>query len=977
MSGLMYAGTNIGGSGAGDKEKPDLGLDNVAESSFCSYFRGMPKPAAGTVRLFDRNDFYSAHGSDAILIADVVFKTHSALKYLGGGGKDKGLPSITLSTSAAKNFLRDALTARQMRVEIWSNGGGKRNNQWTLAKQASPGNLQQLEDMLFVNADIVSSPIVMALKLTTQDGVRTVGAAFADATNRDLGVAEFPENDLFSNVESLLIQLGVKECIVPRDDKGGDVDLAKLRTVIDRCGCVMFETKRAEFAPKNIDQDLRRLLKDEAASISIAELDLAAAMGSATALIAYLGLLNDESNFGQYTLRTHDLSQYLRLDNAALRALNLFPEPGQSANGGNKNASIFGLLNRCKTGQGQRLLGQWLKQPLVNVHAIEERQNLVEVFVHDVSTRQIVQNDFLKMIPDMHRISKRFQKGVATLEDVVRVYQAVLRLPGLIQALDDAETPSQVHKDLVASTFLEPLRAHDEALAKLTELVEATVDLDELASHNFVIKPDFDAGLKQIKEALDDVRDKLDDQHRAAGKELKMDIEKKLHLENHSSYGYCFRVTRTDASLVRNKKGYHDIATVKGGLFFTNGALRELSTEFRDLSERYNRSQSGLVREVIQIASTYCPPLEQLNVVVAQLDVIVSFAHVSDNAPVPYVKPKVEEKGKSADLRIHEARHPCLEVQDDINFIPNDTEMVKGESEFLVITGPNMGGKSTFIRQVGIVALLAQVGCFVPAAEGATVPVFDCILARVGAGDSQLKGVSTFMAEMLETATILKTATADSLIIIDELGRGTSTYDGFGLAWAISEWITTRIGCKCLFATHFHELTNLANQQPHVRNLHVVAHITQRPGGSRQDRDITLLYKVEPGISDQSLGINVAELANFPPSVIQLAKRKAEELEEPEDDEPTTLSMAEDVTAEGTALIEEFMETWAARSEALAADDDAMDESEGGGGGAEGSASKKRRVDAEAQLRELRKCVEEFRPRIQANAWASKVLESF
>ncbi|KAN0065878.1 MSH2 protein [Thecaphora frezii] len=973
MTDLMYQSTNSGGSGAGDREKPDLGLDNVAETSFCGYFRNMPKPPAGTVRLFDRNDFYSAHGSDAILIADVVFKTHSALKYLGGGGKEKGLASITLSTAAAKNFLREALTARQMRVEIWSNAGGKRNNQWTLAKQASPGNLQQLEDMLFVNADIVSSPIVMALKLSTKDGVKVVGAAFADATNRDLGVAEFPENDLFSNTESLLIQLGVKECILPRDDKGTDADLAKLRSVIDRCGCVMFDTKKADFTSKSIEQDLRRLLKDEAAGISIPEFDLKTAMGSATALITYLGLLSDESNFAQYSIRTHDLSQYLRLDSSALRALNLFPEPGQA--GGNKNASVFGLLNKCKTGQGQRLLGQWLKQPLVNVHAIEERQNLVEVFVQDVSTRQIIQNEYLKLMPDMHRISKRFQKGVATLEDVVRVYQAVLRLPGLIQALSDAETPSEVHRNLIASAYLEPLRTHEEALAKLIELVEATVDLEELAAHNFVIKPDFDAGLKQIKEALDDVRDKLDDQHRLAGKELKMDIEKKLHLENHSSYGYCFRVTRTDASLVRNKKGYHDIATVKGGLYFTNGALRELSTEFRDLSEKYNRSQSGLVREVIQIASTYCPPLEQLNVVLAQLDVIISFAHVSENAPVPYVKPKVEEKGKSADFRIQEARHPCLEVQEDVNFIPNDTEMVQGHSELLVITGPNMGGKSTYIRQVGIVALLAQVGCFVPAAEGAVVPVFDCILARVGAGDSQLKGVSTFMAEMLETATILKTATADSLIIIDELGRGTSTYDGFGLAWAISEWITTRIRCKCLFATHFHELTNLANQQPHVKNLHVVAHITQRQGGTKQDRDITLLYKVEPGIADQSLGINVAELANFPPSVIQLAKRKAEELEEPEDDEPTALSMPVEVTAQGTALIEEFMKTWAARSEALAgaSSDEAMDEDEEGAV----SPSKRRRIDPERELQELRKYVEEFRPRIQANAWASKVLESF
>ncbi|GAC75984.1 hypothetical protein PANT_19d00052 [Moesziomyces antarcticus T-34] len=166
MSGLMYDGPST-------SEKPDLGLDNVAESSFCQFFRSMPPSTPGTLRLFDRSDFFSAHGDDAMLVANLVFKTHSALKYLGSGGKDKGLPSITLSVAAAKNFLREALTSRQMRVEIWSNAGGKRNNQWSMVKHASPGNLTQLEDMIFVNADIVSAPIVMALKMTTRDGIKT------------------------------------------------------------------------------------------------------------------------------------------------------------------------------------------------------------------------------------------------------------------------------------------------------------------------------------------------------------------------------------------------------------------------------------------------------------------------------------------------------------------------------------------------------------------------------------------------------------------------------------------------------------------------------------------------------------------------------------------------------------------------------------------------------------------------------------
>ncbi|KZO98513.1 putative DNA mismatch repair protein MSH2 [Calocera viscosa TUFC12733] len=932
-----------------DKEKPALELDNAGEVGFCQFFERLPKATEGTVRLFDRTDYFSVHGEDAKYVAQHVYHTNTVIKYLGK--KNGGLPSVTLSMTLAKTFLREALTAKQLRVEIWQSEGGKKNTNFKLAKQASPGNLQAVEDLLFSDRDLLSAPIVMAIKLSTQDSIKTVGVAYADASIRDIGVSQFPDNDLFSNIESLVIQLGVKECLIQSDEKRTDFDLGKLRGVLDRCNVVITERRTNEFAVRNVEQDLRRILKEDTAAVQLPEFDLKTAMAATSALLSYLSILMDESNYGQYTLRHHDLSQYMRLDASALRALNLMPGPQDGA--ANKNASVFGLLNRCKTSQGTRLLGAWLKQPLVNLHEIRRRQDLVEAMVEDSNTRRTLQDDFVRSMPDMRRISKRFQKGIANLEDVVRVYQAIIKLPGLIGALEGIDTGNDDHKELVADQWVKNLKEYLVSLEKMAEMVEHTLDLGELDNHNYVIKPDFDDDLKRISEDLREVRDKLDAEHRRVGGELDLDLDKKLHLENNTVYGYCLRLSKNDAKAIHNVRGYIELSTQKAGVYFTTKRLKEASTDYAELTEKYGRMQSGLVKEVVNIAATYTPVLETLDNLIAHLDVILSFAHVSVNAPIPYVKPTMSEKG-TGNIVVKEARHPCLEVQDDVNFIPNNHEMIKGESDFQIITGPNMGGKSTYIRQIGVIALMAQTGCFVPCAE-AELPIFDSILARVGAGDSQLKGVSTFMAEMLETATILKSASKDSLIIIDELGRGTSTYDGFGLAWAISENIATEINAFCLFATHFHELTALAQEVSHVKNLHVVAHVTKR-GSSNHDRDITLLYKVEPGVCDQSFGIHVAELADFPESVIKLAKRKADELEDFSGVGEPPSKISKEETDAGAQLIKDF---YAALKERSIADGEeiAMDER-----------------TPDEQMAILRATVEQFKSRFEANEWTRDII---
>ena len=698
-----------------------------------------------------------------------MYKTTAVLRNLGRS-ETGGLPSVTMSVTVFRNFLREALFRLNKRVEIWVSGGtGK--GQWKLGKQASPGNLQDVEEELGSVGGLAidaTAPIILSVKVSTKAAEgRSVGVCFADASVRELGVSEFLDNDIFSNFESLVIQLGVKECLVQMDTTRKDVDLGKIRTIADSCGIAISERPAADFGVKDIEQDLTRLLRDERSAGTLPQTELKLAMGAASSLIKYLGVMSDATNFGQYQLYQHDLSQYMKLDSSALRALNLMPGPRD----GSKSMSLFGLLNHCKTPVGSRLLAQWLKQPLMDIKEIEKRHQLVEAFVEDTELRQTMQEEHLRSIPDLYRLAKRFQRKQANLEDVVRVYQVAIRLPGFVSSLENVM--DERYQTPLETEYTAKLRQYSDSLAKLEEMVETTVDLDALENHEFIIKPEFDDGLRIIRKKLDKLRHDMDVEHRRVARDLDQEVDKKLFLENHRVHGWCFRLTRTEAGCIRNKREYQECSTQKNGVYFTTSTMQSLRREHDQLSSNYNRTQTGLVHEVVNVAASYCPVLEQLAGVLAHLDVIVSFAHSSMHAPTAYVRPKMHPRGTGSTI-LKEARHPCMEMQDDISFITNDVSLIRDESSFLIITGPNMGGKSTYIRQIGVIALMAQTGCFVPCTE-AELTIFDCILARVGASDSQLKGVSTFMAEMLETSNILKSATSESLIIVDELGRGTST----------------------------------------------------------------------------------------------------------------------------------------------------------------------------------------------------------
>ncbi|KAK3068311.1 MSH2 protein, partial [Teratosphaeriaceae sp. CCFEE 6253] len=546
--------------------RPELKLDD--EVGFIKAFHHLEAGKNDeTVRIYNRGDWLSAHGEDAMLIARVQYKTTSVVKTLG---KSPGLPSVTMTWTAYKSFLREAIFRLGKRVEILESTS---RNQWKVTKQASPGNLQDIEEELGGHVD--SAPIILAVKvLAKATETRQVGVCFADASVRELGVSEFADNDIYSNFESLLIQLGVKECLLQADGTKKDAELHKLRTIADNCGCAVSERPASDFGGRDIEQDLTRLLRDERAAGTLPQTDLKLAMSSGAALIKYLGVMSDPTNFGQYQLYQHDLSQYMKLDSSALKALNLMPGPKD----GSKTMNLYGLLNHCKTPVGSRLLAQWLKQPLMNLEEIQRRQQLVEAFVNDTELRQTLQEEHLRSIPDLYRLAKKFQRKKANLEDVVRAYQVAIRLPDFIGTFEGVM--DEAYKGALDAEYTDKLRSYSDSFIKLQEMVETTVDLEALDNHEFVIKSEFDDGLRVIRKKLDKLRNQMELEHREVADDLNQEIDKKLFMENHKVHGWCFRLTRQEAAAIRNKKQYQECSTQKNGVFFTTVKMTNYRREF-------------------------------------------------------------------------------------------------------------------------------------------------------------------------------------------------------------------------------------------------------------------------------------------------------------------------------------------------------------------------------------------------------------
>ncbi|KAI5744850.1 hypothetical protein M8J76_005841 [Diaphorina citri] len=550
------------------------------------------------------------------------------------------------------------------------------------------------------------------------------------------------------------------------------------------------------------------------------------------------------------------------MSSAVMSSLHVLPQQGSTS--AQTYDSLLGILDRCRTPQGHRLLAQWMKQPLKDLDAIVERHAAVDILVNNTEARMNLHEYALRGLPDMQSLAMRIGRKKAGLKDCYRVYEGVSQLPKLISILESLVQNVEASN---LNTILSSLQSLSNDLAKFQEMIETTIDIERFHSEReFFIRPSFDEDLQEMMDRRDAVMDKMKEYLESTARRLNLVADKTIKLEN-SPQGFAYRITMKLNNSIDDH--YTILDTVRGGVRFQDDRLATANTQYQAIQREYETHQQSIVEEVIGISAGYTQTLNQLSDVLAQFDVLVSFSIASTCAPKPYVRPCMKPMGTGS-LVLNQCRHPIVELQGGVSYIPNDVYFKSGEVSFNLVTGPNMGGKSTYIRSIGVSVFLAQIGCFVPC-DSATISVVDQIFTRVGAADSQYRGISTFMMEMKETATVIKKCTENSLVIIDELGRGTSTFDGFGMACSIARELASHRQPFTLFATHFHEIALLSRVIPTFRNVHVSA--------LEQEDNLVLLYQVKPGSCVKSYGVHCAKMAGYPEDMLEQARDLMKEYE--------------------------------------------------------------------------------------------------
>jgi DNA mismatch repair protein MutS len=780
--------------------------------------------------LFRLGDFYESFDDDARLVSQELEITLTSKPM----GKDLRVPLAGFPHHALQVHLKK-LVSRGFKVAICEQMEDPKFVKGLVAREVTrvvtPGTVVE-EDLLSASTNNYLAAVAPSGS-AGHDGspvdASMHGFAYVDITTGEFAAAEVSDADLA--VE--LGRLAPAELLLP-DGQELSVPFDRPKTPLD---ARLFLAEEAEHR-----------LREHFHVASLEGYGLRGRSLVASAAGAVLAYLRDNQRAALANVRDLDVyspSRFMVMDQNARRHLELFA----SSREGGRRGSLRETLDATRTSMGSRLLSRWLGQPLLDITEIERRLDRVEGFFND-GLRRAETRERLREIPDLERIVGRIATGVANPRDLAALRRAAQALPGLIEAAGGEFGESTA------------LRMAQEASA----LLEASLVDDPAVTvgEGGVIRPGFSPDLDEARTLTGDARKALAE---LEAEERERSGIRSLRVAYNRVFGYYIEVSKTNLAMVPND--FQRKQTLVNAERFSTPRLKELEEHILAARETIGELEAALFREVCAQLERMYDSLQATARIVAEIDVHSALAESATR--FGYVRPQFNE-GETIEIR--DGRHPVVERgPGEGRFVPNDTLLDSDLAQIVVLTGPNMAGKSTYLRQVALITLLAQAGSFVPASS-ARIGVVDRIFTRIGAQDDLSRGESTFMVEMLETASILRGATRRSLILFDEVGRGTSTYDGLAIARAVVEHLHARPerAAKTLFATHYQEMTALAQSLPRVRNQSVAV--------TEQEGRVVFLHRIVDGGADRSYGIHVAELAGMPSPVIERAREVLQTLEE-------------------------------------------------------------------------------------------------
>jgi len=785
-----------------------------------------------SIVLFRMGDFYEMFYEDALVAARTLELTLTSRSKDANGG---GIPMCGVPFHAVDGYIA-RLVKKGFRVAICDQVEDPRKAKGLVKREVvrvvSPGTLT---DAHYLEAREPAFLMAIAPDPRRADAApRMLGVALLDLSTGEFTTAEYAGGDGIQSLVDEIAVLKPREILVPSD--------AALPPSIGAAGV---PTTAVDGWAYDYEAARRTLLNQlRAGGLEGFGLEhRPAAVAAAGGLVHHLRATQKVDLAHVRTIAYRQRADAMIVDPTTLEHLEIV----EGSDGG-RGGSLLDELDRTVTAVGGRLARAWLLRPLMSLEAIRDRLDAVEELAFR-STERGKFRDALKSIQDLERLVARAALGTAGPRDLVGLKQSFLTVPRVRTILADLRAP------LVGS-----LLAGLDDVADVRDAIDQTItdDPPALARDGGFTRDGIDAELDELRTIS------------RSGKQIIAEMEERerartgigsLKVRFNRVFGYYIEISKSNLHAV--PADYQRKQTIAGGERFITPALKEYEEKVLGADERIVARELEIFERLRAIVAAEAPRIQATARALAALDALAAFAEAA--AVNNYIKPHVHD---GDDLVVLDGRHPVVERRTQSSgeaFVPNDISLNSSTCQLVVLTGPNMGGKSTYLRQTALICIMAQAGSFVPARE-AKVPIVDRIFARVGASDNIARGHSTFMVEMQETANILHAATSRSLVVLDEIGRGTATFDGLSIAWAVAEHLATnpRMRPKTLFATHYHELTDLADATPGVVNFHVAAR--------EWKDDIVFLRKIVPGRSDRSYGIQVARLAGLPPSVIARAR---------------------------------------------------------------------------------------------------------